>query len=200
MNRASAPEAANATEHTSPIPYPCHSEPGAKPGEEPAVPATALVERTLLSVALDLDFEVERAPSPAAFDVALAGVPHFSRTLREVGFHNSQPHGISIPPKIAPQVQRWKSGASAPRNAHTIRNRASALVDFGCKHFLIARPAGKRKARPGKPPHALAPKAPLTSNACAPCATTKSTSRRSPSSANRSGPQPSSPCRNQKTA
>jgi len=80
-------------------------------------------------------------------------LPHFSRTLREVGFHNSQPHGISIPPKIAPQVQRWKSGASAPRNAHTIRNRASALVDFGCKHFLIARPAGKRKARPCKPPH-----------------------------------------------
>jgi hypothetical protein len=127
-------------------------------------------------------------------------VPHFSRTLREVGFHNSQPNGISIPAENAPQAQRWKSGTSAPRNAHTIRNRASALVDFGCKHFLIARPAGKRKARPGKPPHALAPKAPLTSNACAPCAIPKSTSPTSPSSANRSGPQPSSPCRNQRTA
>jgi len=37
------------------MPNLCHSEPGPKPGEEPAVRAvTARVERTLLSVAFDL--------------------------------------------------------------------------------------------------------------------------------------------------
>jgi hypothetical protein len=38
------------------------------------------------------------------FDSDSGWVPHFSRPLREVGFHNSQPHGILIPAKGSPPV------------------------------------------------------------------------------------------------
>jgi|HubBroStandDraft_3_1064219.scaffolds.fasta_scaffold25040_2 hypothetical protein len=48
----------------------CHSEPGPKPGEEPAVRAvTARVERTLLSVAFDLAVAFELKGSPAGATV-----------------------------------------------------------------------------------------------------------------------------------
>jgi hypothetical protein len=46
------------------------------------------VERTLLSAAFDFAFD---------FDFDLAGVPHFSRPLREVGFHDANSLGILTP-------------------------------------------------------------------------------------------------------
>ncbi len=47
----------------------CHSEPGAKPGEEPAVRAvTARVQRTLLSVDVALAFELKGSPAGATVE------------------------------------------------------------------------------------------------------------------------------------
>jgi len=54
---------------SKPIPNLCHSEPGPKPGEEPAVRAvTARVQRTLLSVDVALAFELKGSPAGATVE------------------------------------------------------------------------------------------------------------------------------------
>ena len=76
----------------------CHSEPGRKPGQESAV-----------------------QPTPPR-----QGVPHVSRSLRDVGFHNS------IPLKIWQALRPRRSGPSRagkpPRKCLVIPNRAESPV------------------------------------------------------------------------